>query len=432
MSAVYANNSNQVAALKELYDGGDYLKDLVYKKNPWLALVKKNESPDGFAGKYIPVPTIFGNPQGRSATFATAQANQTATNMVSFFVYSASNYELVTIQNQLMEQTKNNAASFIDAAKLQMDTGVRNLTNNIASDLFGNGSGAIGTIASITTGVIVLGSPQQVTQFEVGQVLQSFSISGTTATVVTGGALGYVIAVNRSFTAPSITVSATQGGSAGTPTNWATGFPNLAVQGDVNFASGGLAISSSGALKMPGLSAWLPQVAPTSGDSFWGVDRSVDSRLYGVIVNGSAEPIEEALIDLATGINLNGGEPDLCLTNFTSYASLLKSVGSKVQYVQIEHDMADISFKALQLQTPYGPIPVVPDRSAPGLSAYMLQSDSWCLRTTGKCPHVLTYGAEGLTALRVGSADALEVRWGNYGSLICNAPGYSGVVSLSQ
>jgi len=27
---------------------------LVYKENPFLALVPKNESPDGFAGKYIP------------------------------------------------------------------------------------------------------------------------------------------------------------------------------------------------------------------------------------------------------------------------------------------------------------------------------------------------------------------------------------------
>ena len=29
MAAVYANVSNQVAALKELYTGDDYLKDLV-------------------------------------------------------------------------------------------------------------------------------------------------------------------------------------------------------------------------------------------------------------------------------------------------------------------------------------------------------------------------------------------------------------------
>lgn len=51
MSAVYASTSNQVAALKELYTGDDFMKDLVYKKNPLLALVPKDESPHGFAGK---------------------------------------------------------------------------------------------------------------------------------------------------------------------------------------------------------------------------------------------------------------------------------------------------------------------------------------------------------------------------------------------
>ena len=48
--ATFANTSNQIAALKELYTGDDYMKDLVYKKNPLLALLPKDESPSGFAG----------------------------------------------------------------------------------------------------------------------------------------------------------------------------------------------------------------------------------------------------------------------------------------------------------------------------------------------------------------------------------------------
>lgn len=88
MSAVYANSSNQIAALKELYtDNSDYLKDMVYKENPFFALVPKNESPDGFAGKYIPVPIEFANPMGRSHTFSNAQNQQTAAQLSSFFVY---------------------------------------------------------------------------------------------------------------------------------------------------------------------------------------------------------------------------------------------------------------------------------------------------------------------------------------------------------
>jgi hypothetical protein len=38
----------------------EYMKDLVYKENPLLALLPKNEDVDGFAGKYIPVPLEYG------------------------------------------------------------------------------------------------------------------------------------------------------------------------------------------------------------------------------------------------------------------------------------------------------------------------------------------------------------------------------------
>lgn len=432
--ATFANSTNQLAVLKELYpDDGAFMKDLVYRKNPALALLSKDESPDGFAGKYIPVPTIFGDPQGRSANFLNAQTNQTATQDVSFFVYVATNYQLVTVQNLFMEQTKMKAGAFVDGLKLQMDKAFRNLTSDMARDVFGSGSNARGVIATITSGVIVLTDPSQITQFEVGMTLVSYSVSGLTATQSTAAALGFVTAIYRSSTSPTVTVSATAGGSAGTPTNWSTSFPNIAVQGDISFATGGLGVGNGLAQKMVGFGGWVPQTAPTTGDSFWGVDRSVDAtRLAGVILDTSNEDIESGLIDLATQIDLNGGEPDICFINFNSYAALLKEVGSRVQYVQVEHDMADLSWKALHLQTPYGPIPVLPDRSCPQKTAFMLQRDVWKLRSLGKAPHILTYGPEGLEGIRVGNADALEVRLATYGNIICSAPGWNGQAILSQ
>jgi hypothetical protein len=91
----YANSSNQLAALKELYtDDKDYMKNAVYAKNPFLAWFLKTKSPDGFAGKYIPVPLEYGNPQGRAHVFANAQNQQTASDVVSYFVYAIQDYQL--------------------------------------------------------------------------------------------------------------------------------------------------------------------------------------------------------------------------------------------------------------------------------------------------------------------------------------------------
>lgn len=427
--ATYATATNQVAALKELYTGDEYMKDLVYKKNPLLALLAKDESPSGFAGKYIPVPLVYGTPQGRSATFATAQTNQTQPYLSSFFVYRVSNYQLVTITNELLEATKDSAGAFVDEAKLNMDTGFRNISNDLAHDLFTPTTGERGQISAITTGVITLVDSATVVNFEVGMALVSYSVSGSTPTISTTGAFGYIIAVNRS--SGTVTVSATAGGSAGTPTNWSTSFKYLAVSGDINFVSSGLATAN--ALKVAGLGDWLPTTAPTSGDSFWGVDRSVDvTRLAGVRYDASAESIEEGLIDAAALVAREGGQPEMCFMPFSSYASLEKSLGAKVQYVDVKHEEADIAFAGIRIHAPYGPIVVVPDRSCPATTAYLLQMDTMKLRSLGRAPHILTYGLEGLEGLRVGTADALEIRLGYYANLICNAPGWNCVVTLSS
>jgi hypothetical protein len=275
-----------------------------------MALVPKDESPSGFAGKYIPVPMIYGAPQGRSATFANAQSNQTAPALASFFVYRVSNYAVASITNELLEATKDNAGAFIDEGKLVMDTAVRNISNDLAADLFRDGSGVRGQISSISTGVITLVNLADVVQFEVGMVLRSYNSSFAQST---GNNPGYVIAVNRS--SGQVTVSASAGGAAGTPTNWSSTFLNLVQDGDNPAA----ATATSTALKVSGLAAWLPTTAPSTGDSFWGVDRSVDPvRLAGVRYDGSAQSIEEALIDGAALVAREGGQPDMCFMNFAS------------------------------------------------------------------------------------------------------------------
>lgn len=428
MPPTYANVSNQIAALKELYTGDDYMKDLVYKKNPLLALLPKDESPSGFSGKYIPVPLVYGTPQGRSATFLNAQNNQTPPQLASFFVYRVSNYQLVTITNELLEATKDNAGAFVDEAKLNMDTGFRNLSNDLAHDLFASGSGSRGQVGSSVVGAtpvitITLSDPTSVVQFEVGMVLL------VSTTLVDGSApsADFVTITGVNRPAGIITGNSSTATSAGLSAPWSAVGSFLYVQGDIPSTG---ATGTGSFLKMSGLAAWLPTAAVGGGDSFWNVNRSVDSRLQGVFYNGSAQPIEEALIDGSTLVAREGGQPDMAFVSFASYAALEKSLGAKVQYVDVAHDEANIAFAGIRIHAPYGPITVIPDRSCTPKTAYLLQMDTWKLRSLGKAPHVLTYGLEGLEGIRVGTADALEIRIGLYGNLICNAPGWNAVVQL--
>ena len=431
MAAIYANSANQIAALKELYtDDKEYMKDLVYKENPFLALVPKNESPDGFAGKYIPVPLEYGNPQGRSHSFANAQAQQTATSLVSFFVYVIQDYQLVTITNLLMEQTKTNAGAFVDAAKLQMDGGFRNLTNNIAFELFASGtatrgiSSAASTQAGITVGgtVLPLTNAQQIVNFEVGMLLVASATDGGVPSADTV----MVTAVDRAAgivygTASAATLSA----------NWAigTGMAFLSVDGDIPPTG---ANGTAANLGLSGLAAWLPIVTPAANDSFWGVNRSADpTRLAGLRYNAQSYTIEEGLTNALAFSNREGAKPDLCIMDFASYASLVNALGAKVQYVQVNHDEVEVAFEGITFQSAYGRVTILADRSCQPQTAYLLTMNTWKLRSLGKVPHILTYGMEGLEGLRVGNADALEIRIAYYGNLICSAPGFNCAVQLS-
>lgn len=432
MAATYATPSNQIAALKELYGDDSFMKDLVYRKRPFLALVPKDESPSGMAGKYMPVPLIYGDPQGRSATFSNAQGNQTPTQLASFFVYRVQNYAVATITNELLEATVGDAGAFIDEAKLQVDKAINSISNDLALDLFGVGNGVRGVIgtgyaqnSTVVGGTTIpLADPQSVVNFEVGMTLVASSTPGGAPSTDTVSVTG----VNRST---GVVIGTASTGSL--DAKFAVG-GFLSVQGDVASAGSTAtgADNQAGFLKVTGLSGWLPISGPATNDSFWGVNRSADpTRLAGVTFNGTAESIEEALIDGSTLVAREGGEPDMAFMNFASWAALEKELGAKVQYVQVKHDMADIAFKGMTIHAPYGPITVIADKNCPSKTCFLLEMNTWKLRTLNKAPHILTYGREGLEGLRVSNADALEVRIGYYGNLTCNAPGWNCVISLS-
>lgn len=223
----------------------------------------------------------------------------------SFLLTRVADYSIATIDNQTMLASKTDKMSFLEGAKLVIDGAIRSITNSVASSLFRSGTGSIGKIATISTtgagpytSTIALSNANDIVQFEVNMYL--------VATATDGGAASsdvlQITKVNRSTGV--ITCS-----SAASPSvTWAAG-AFLVVQGDLN-------------LKPKGLAAWLPATAPTTGDNFFGVDRSVDpTRLAGVRYDGSAQSVEEAIIDASALLAREGGKPNVLITNFATYSA---------------------------------------------------------------------------------------------------------------
>lgn len=330
-----------------------------------------------------------------------------------------------------MEQTKSNAGAFVDEASRTRDNGFRNLSNNMAFELFYGGTASRGSISSagVTYNApnlsFTLSNPQAVVQFEVGMTLQSSTADGGAALQNTPGTIDaiQIISVNRGTGA--IVGTVVQGAPQ---SSWAAaGY--LQVLGDIGI---GGSSTIAGMLGLSGLAAWVPAVDPPSSDNFWGVNRSADpTRLGGLRYNASAQSISEGLTNALAFGNREGAAFDLIVLDFVSYSTLINELGAKVQYVQLEHDEVEVAFEAIHFHSAYGKIPVLADRSCQPQTAWCLTLDTWKLRTLGKAPHILTYGMEGLEGLRVGNADALEIRIAYYGNVICSAPGYNMQVALS-
>ena len=95
------------SALKEHYTP-ERVQRLTYKENPLYAMLPKYEN---FGGKNLPIPLIYGNPQGRSATFTNAQNRGAATSskLEDFVLTRIKDYSIATIDNETLEASKGDA-----------------------------------------------------------------------------------------------------------------------------------------------------------------------------------------------------------------------------------------------------------------------------------------------------------------------------------
>jgi hypothetical protein len=392
------------SALKQHYTD-DRVENTVYKDNPLLAMMPKMES---FGGKNLPIPIIYGNPQGRSATFATAQANKTNSQLKDFVLTRVRDYSLASIDNETMEASKGNANAFIEAATTEIDGAIHSVTRSLAVAMYGTGSGSIGQVnAGFTGTTLQLKNIEDVTNYEVGMELV-FSATDGGGTVKSGNIS--VTGVNRDTGAITVDAGSAIDGGTGPATD-----DYIFVQGDYD-------------LKLSGLRAWIPDSAPTS-TAFFSVDRTADAtRLGGIRYDGSAQPIEEALVDAASRVAREGGKPEYCFLSYDKFADLEKALGSKVQYV--DHRVsAEIGFRGILIHGPRGPIRVIPDQNCPSDRAFMLQMNVWKLYSLGKCPKILD--SDGLKMLRDSSADSVEIRVGYYAQMGCRAPGYNVNIQLA-
>ena len=391
-------------ALKQYYRDKPVI-DTVYKNHPWLTLVPKNPR---FKGKNLPIPVIYGRPQGVSSTFSTAQSNATASQIAEFLITRKKHYGVATVDGETLLASQGNEYAFLDAAVTEIDQVAKSVGDALSRQLFRSSDASIGRVNNSSFGVTTLDlvTDTDALNFEVYQkIVTSGTLSGGS---VRSGSLT-VSAVDRDATSNQVTTSA----------NLSAGISAIA-HNDYIYVEGNYDAGVSG------LADWIPSSAPGSS-AFFGQDRSVDpTRLGGQRVAYSSTR-EETIINGLGRAAREGGQPDHIFVSFTDFIALEKELESTVQREVDPNTGA--GFRSMEMYAPYGVAKIIPDKDCPVGVAYALQMDTWSLCTIGETVGIID--ADGNRILRQSSADGVEVRVGFYGQLACSAPGFNCRIALA-
>lgn len=388
-------------------------------QSPLLALMPKKTDLGG--AQYIGA-IRNAIPSSRSATDSTAFTVGASSGYKQWAIPWKSDYASANITGAAIDQANGDINALVDAMSGETDGMFEALGQSIGAALFQNGGGAIGQVASgQATATITLTDPTTAVNFWVGMLVQASVDDGTLA----GGLrnAGAAIAV----TGVDLVLGTVTAGAA-----W-TGTIAALVANDYLFMQGDYAA------KVCGLKGWIPPPAnrPTGGDSFFGVNRSVDPiRLAGVYYSGNGAPKSESLIQLCALIDRfqPGGtlaKPLTAVVNHLDMADIMKELSTRVVYTDATaFENPQIGFPAIQVATPKGMMKIIADPFCPQGTAWALDLSTWLLLSMGKVPKVLAKSIDGTDWLRNAGADSYQMRGGYRGNTYCAAPSRNGVVTF--
>lgn len=408
--AARTTTTNFDAALKQIYRPSN-VKKLTFDKRPGIALLPKFE---GFGGRNMPVVVKWGHPMGRSITFATAQAVASQVKVDDFLLTRVSDYSVNYIDAEALESTRGDTHAFLRALSEVIDGTLEALADSCETKIFRAGTGTFATMAAGSVAdpmVFLLQQIEEITNVEYNMQLVACATDGGTARTTPAQAV--VAGVNR--TTGAITTDYDNSGGA---TNWAAG-DYIACKGD-------LAASAGAKVAIAGFASWLPATAPTTGDSHFSVDRSVDSRLYGLYHDASGGgKLEEHFIKAQSKAATQGGGPDVLMMHHSQLRRLNIELGAKKTYGEVNARdkkgiVASIGFRSIVVDGDHGDLNVVPANKCQATIAWALTVEDWTLATLGPMTKIIV--DDGLRFLRTADADAYEIRSRFRGNVCTKSP----------
>lgn len=413
--------------LKSKYTDGAIPKQVI-DQFPLFSRIPKRS--DG-GGDQLISSVLIGRPQGIGNTLAIAQAGASQGSalqdikgrkwIVQWGDYSASVY----IDDKSIKASRNNETAFLNWLNDEIDQLQQQYLEHMSTLLFADAGRSIGA-GTIAIGVITLTTAADIIKFPLGAMIQASAAAGnlTSDTLLGAGSIGYVIAQDEG--AGTVTVASAAGSpTAATPGSWAGSM--------FFFRNGDFGGSGAGTIYQ-GLGAWVPATAPTAGDSFNGVDRSVaPSQLAGFrllstdVVGMSTKQRITRLLTLMNTRGTTAGVTDVVL-NPEKWQVLADEVQATGWRMLGETAETQINYNSIKVAIGGKVLDIVSDRHCPFATCFALtmpkNGQNICLWSMDNLPFVVR--EDGLEIFRSATANTYEHRLQGYPAMLIRAPGWCG------
>lgn len=396
--------------LKEYYTSDEVVSEY-QRKFPLLSRLDKRP----FEGKYFVVPLLTSDGAGVAGDLVTAGITSKGVGSQDFNIKAADMVAVVPLLSKTRKAAKGSKGSFIDYVKTEMDAKLLGMGRAHSVQVFGDGTGVVGTRASAAGNVITLANPTDCINFWRDMHIVATDAAGTTARV------GSAVVVSKDPAAGTVTVDNIAGIAAFANTD------KIYIRGMSN------PTYASDTLIMTGLERWLTPAAPT--DTLWGVPRTNFPELGGIRAPTSIQtggPVER-LQNLATHMWETWQSCPktgvLAPRQWNKASMALANQGYRA--LDVKETRARAGYKALEITTEAGTVEVFSDPNCGATTALLLDLEYLWLHHYGE--DIIEIDKSPTGEYYVPSTTYLghEVRLSSFANVCINAPWKHGRSTLA-
>lgn len=418
-------------------EGRLYMSDSY--QNRLLDLVPKKRDAQGDTWKQ---PLLDGQIAGGAGDYTQARANATAGSQVAFVGPWKEHYQMAFVDEKAMRLTKTSRGAFQPALELAVNSARSHFNDCTNYGLYRSEDGAIGQLASGTTGAGPVVTAGVATLFFTAdtaagalQRVKIGSILNFSAGDVVGIAAGKAGPLKAGdWTVTSIRdnfITATPAAGAVAPTGSAYAY----IKGDAQAQASGTSITKA----LAGFESWVPTTDALAALPFKGVDGSISTQARrGIRVQSAINTsVNESYIQGGNKALQLGAKTSHVFTHPVKYSELVLELVGKQRYEMMQgrpatpkgvklsaKAAARFGFKALTLDQ-YGngsDIFIVPDWACQYNVSWMVDLSKFTFTTTSEgYPYFKGVGADGLDWFRQTDNSWLLELVG-LGELICADP----------